>query len=243
MFNIIFCDDNSQFLVLLKNVVQRECEKLVPAGEDFQVGPAFGSGEAVIDYIKNNHVDVLLLDIDMPTLNGFEVAKFLCKEYKNIKIVFMSAYDNFVYSAFEFYPFAYLRKSHISEELPKVLKRILLKLKETESQLNLLTTKGIKSIDINAITYIESSRNYFLVHLIHGREYTCRGTLAEFEKNVGKFDFFRIHSAYLVNLEHVERMLEKGYVLVHNTSLPVAQRRMQEFKKAYMDYIRRSLGA
>ena len=85
MFNIVFCDDNAQFLVLLRDVVQNVCKKIVPDNEDFVVGPAFGSGKELIEYIKENHVDVLLLDIDMPDLNGFEVAKFICEEYKNIK--------------------------------------------------------------------------------------------------------------------------------------------------------------
>ena len=242
MFNIIFCDDNTQFLILLDSVVKKECKKIIPKTEECTVGPAFGSGKEVIEYIKEHHVDVLFLDIDMPNLNGFEVAKILCKEYKNIKIVFMSAYDNFVYSAFEFYPFAYLRKAHISEELPKVLKRIVEKIHEPERQLKLLTTTGIKTIDINSIAYVESKRNYFSVYSIYGREYVCRGTLSDFEREVAQYDFFRIHSAYLVNLEHVERLLEKGCVLVQNTSLPIAQRRMQDFKRTYMDYIRRCFG-
>ena len=243
MLNIVLCDDNAQFLILLESFVRKECKNIIPQDKDFKIGPAFGNGEDVIEYIKNNHVDVLLLDIDMPNLNGFEVARILCKDYKDIKIVFMSAYDNFVYSAFEFYPFAYLRKSHISEELPKVLKRIVEKLHESERQLTLETSEGMKRVDVSSIAYVESKRNYYSVHLVHGKEYTCRGALSDFEKEVSEYDFFRIHSAYLVNLEHIERMLDKGYVLVKNASLPIAQRRMQEFKKEYMEYIRRHFGA
>lgn len=242
MFNIVFCDDNRQFLVLLDSVIRSECKKIVPNVEDVLIGPAFGSGQDVIEHIKNNHVDVLFLDIDMPNLNGFEVAKILCKEYKNIKIVFMSAYDNFVYSAFEFYPFAYLRKSHMSEELPKVLKRIVEKIQEPERQLSLFTNTGMKTIDINSITYVESKKNYYSVYLIQGREYVCRGTLSDFEKEVSNYDFFRIHSAFLINLEHIDKMLEKGQVLVANVSLPIAQRRMKDFKRTYMEYIRRCFG-
>lgn len=243
MFNIIFCDDNSQFLTTLINFVQDECSKLVPDGEDFVIGPTFESGEETIKYIRENHVDVLLLDIDMPELNGFEVAKVICKEYPNIKIVFMSAYDNFVYSSFDYYPFAYIRKSHIFEELPKVIGRIVDKMNESERQLKLTTTMGIKIIDANSILYVESSRNYYTIYLIHDKEYVCRGTLTAFENDVEKYDFFRIHSAYLVNLEHVERILENGFVLVKDTTLPIAQKRIQDFKRTYMAYIRRCFNA
>lgn len=242
MLNIVFCDDNVQFLVLLKNVVEKECRKSILKGEDIKIGPAFGSGKELIQHIKTNHVDVVLLDIDMPNMNGFEVAKYICKEHKYVKIIFMSAYDNFVYSTFEFYPFAYLRKSHISDELPKVLNRILEKIHEPEKQLKLLTIDGIKLLDVNSISYVESKRNYYSVYSIQGNEYICRGTLADFEKDILKFDFFRIHAAYIVNLEHVEKIIEKGYVLIQSVTLPIAQRRVKDFKKAYMDYIRRSLG-
>ena len=243
MINFVFCDDNAQFLTLLKDVVLKECKKLIPKGHDFVMGPAFCNGEEVVQYFKDHHVDVLFLDIDMPGLNGFEIAKLVCKEYKNTKIVFMSAYDNFVYSSFEFYPLAYIRKSYISKELPKVIKRIFEKFNESHNQINLSTNFGIKVVDVNSITYVESKRNYYSVHLIQGREYTCRGTLTDFEKNVSQYDFFRTHSAYLVNLEHVEQILEDGFLLVQNTSLPIAQRRARDFKKAYMDYIRRYFGA
>ena len=154
----------------------------------------------------------------------------------------MSAYDNFVYNAFEFCPFAYLRKSHISVEFPKVLKRILEKIREPERQLTISTISGVKMIDVNSIAYVESKRNYYAVHLIQGKEYLCRGTLTEFAREVEKYDFYRIHSAYLVNLDHVEKMLENGFVLVSNHSLPIAQRRIREFKKEYMSYLRRCFG-
>lgn len=241
MFNIIFCDDNTQYLLLLKSLVENECKKIFKKREDFTVGPAFGSGKEVIEYVKKHHVDVLLLDIDMPDLSGFEVAKIICAGYKHIKIVFMSAYDNFVYSSFEFYPVAYLRKAHISKEFPQVLKRIVEKMRESERKLILATKDGPKTIDINSIAYVESNRNYYTVNLIHGKKYVCRGTLTNFEAEVCKGSFYRIHSAFLVNLEHIERILENGNVLIANESIPIAQRRISDFKKAYMDYVRRSL--
>ena len=239
MINMIFCDDNSQLLSTLLALVRKECLKYVSMGDDFVIGPALGSGEEAINYIKEHHADVLFLDIDMPNMSGFDVARRLCKEHPQIKIVFMSAYDNFVYSSFDYYPFAYLRKSHLKQELPRVIERIVEKMNERNKQLTVLTTDGMKKIDVQSIVYVESTRNYFTIHLIHEKEYVCRGTLSSFEKEVVECDFFRIHSAFLVNLEHVEKILENGYVLVKTTTIPIAQKRAKEFKSVYMDYIRR----
>ena len=239
MYTIVFCDDNTQYLESLKEFVRKECARFISIGVDFSIGPTFGSGQETIEYIREHHVDVLLLDIDMPNMSGFDVARKLCKDYPHIKIVFMSAYDNFVYSSFDYYPFAYLRKSHLKEELPKVIERIVEKMNETDKHLTVLTTDGMKKINVQSILYVESTRNYLTIHLIHEKEYVCRGTLSSLEKEIAECDFFRVHSAFLVNLEHVEKILENGFVLVKNETLPIAQKRAKAFRCVYMNYIRR----
>lgn len=242
MINFVLCDDNAQYLKMLKTYIDKELSVIVTDSEDYSISRTFSSGKELLGYIKDHQTDVLLLDIDMPELNGFEIAKIICRDYKDTKIIFMSAYDNFVYNAFEFYPFAYLRKSHISEELPKILRRVIDKIREPYRKIVITTTSGAKMIDVSSVTHIESNRNYCIVHTKQGEKYTCRGTVSDFEKTVEQYDFFRIHSAFLINLEYVERMLDNSFVLVHNASLPIAQKRMQSFKKAYMDYIRRCFG-
>ena len=243
MLRIILCDDNERFLKVLSEYVEKECEKTLLPNEDFEVGPAFTSGEELLEYLKDHRADVVLLDIDMPAMGGFEVAKVLCERHKDVKIVFVSAYDNLVYNSFEFYPFAYIRKSHLADEFSKVLKRIIEKRKESERRLLLNTTTGEKNIDLNSILYVESDRNYYKVYLSNGKIYLCRGTLTSLEKKVNGYDFFRIHSAYIVNLEHIETVPCGGMIRIGDTSLPVAQKRMQDFKKAYMEYVRRCFGA
>lgn len=242
MFNIVSCDDNPKFLAALQFLLEKECKRIVPKGEDYHIGPEFEEGRQLLAYMKDHHVDVLFLDIDMPQMNGFELAKVLCREYKQTKIVFMSAYDNFVYNAFEYYPFAYIRKERLTEELPAVIKRIVEKLRESDKQLHLTTSEGVKAVNAGDILYVESKKNYCDVYLVQDKVYTVRSALSEFEELLDKSDFFRIHSAYVINLEYVDRVPENGYVTVNGKSLPIAQRRIRDFKTAYADYIRRCFG-
>ena len=242
MFNIALCDDNTQFLNLLEGNIRRECARLIPEELECSVGPSFGSAEDVLSYIKVNPIDVLFLDIDMPNMNGFDLAQILCKEYKETIIVFMSAYDNYVYDSFEFFPFAYLRKNCLSEEISRVLKRIVDKILEPTKQLTLYTKEGNLSFFVKDILYFESKHNYYIVHCTNRRSYECRGTLSQVEETVSEFNFFRIHSAFIVNLEYVDRIIDNSYVLIKGRQLPVAQRRIVEFRKYYTEYTRRSLG-
>ena len=241
MIRIAFCDDNVQYINLLSDYVKKECDKILCDLEDFIIAPPFNKGQFLLEYIKNNPIDILFLDIDMPEIDGFEVAKILSQQYPEVKIVFISAYDNFVYNAFQFYPVAYLRKEHILEDLPKVLKRLIDKIHEPNRQIQLITTLGNKIIDTNSITYIESSHNYYITHLIYGEQYCCRGTLSEIENILPSVNFFRIHSAYIINFDYIDRVLEKNYVIVNNVKLSIAQRRVMKFKNLYMDYIRGKL--
>ena len=154
----------------------------------------------------------------------------------------MSAYDNFVYDCFEFSPFAYLRKNRMVEELPFVIVRIVEKILEPQKQLKLATKEGNLSFLVKDILYFESKHNYFLVNCTHGRSYECRGTLSQVEEAVSQFNFYRVHSAFLVNLEHVDRIVDNFFVLVKGQRVPVAQRRIGDFRKTYTTYTRRSLG-
>ena len=243
MLHIIFCDDNAQYLESLQAQVQKACAAVAQGEQVFSIGPAFGSGQDVLQYVREHRVDVLLLDIDMPDMSGFDVAGAVCSAYPEVKIVFVSAYDNFVYSSFEYYPFAFLRKSHLSDELPHVLQRMLDKLNAPKRQLTLNTVEGVYRVDINSVLYVVSERNYCTVHTVHGTQYSCRSTLTAMEQETVGLDFYRIHSAFLVNLEHVEAVTDQGFCRVKHTSLPVAQKRVKGFKKAYMDYVRRCFNA
>ena len=241
MFNIALCDDNTQFLTLLESTIRQECARLIPEELGCVVGPSFGTAQEVLSYIKNYPIDVLFLDIDMPKITGFDLAKILCKEYKSTIIVFMSAYDNFVYDSFEFSPFAYLRKNCISDEIPRVLSRIVEKLTEPTKQLTLCTREGNMSFYLKDILYFESRHNDYTIHCTNKRNYECRGTLSQVEKSISHFSFFRIHSAFLVNMEYVDRVVKNSYILIKGQQIPIAQRRIIEFKKAYMEYTRRCL--
>ncbi|MBQ7669253.1 MAG: response regulator transcription factor [Clostridia bacterium] len=242
MYRIVLCDDNAGFLSLFRDEIKEQFNRIMPDSSEYEIGPCFESGNEVLKYIESNKTDVIFLDIDMPEMSGFELAKILCRDYKNILVVFMSAYDTFVYESFDYLPFAYLRKEHIKTELPKVSLRIREKLLEPARYIVLpLKDKDIK-IDAKDVLYFESIKNYYVAHLVSGKEYTCRGTISKLEEVVKGMDFFRTHSAFLVNMEHIEKVFEDGTLQIENTTIPISQKRAKEFRRAFSEYERRSMG-
>ena len=98
------------------------------------------------------------------------------------------------------------------------------------------------NIDIKKILYFESEKNYYSVHLMGGEKLIGRGTMNSIEEKVRDLDFYRIHSGFVVNLEHAGRITHDGFLTVGHTQIPISQKRMKEFKKVYSEYARRSAG-
>ncbi len=242
MYRIIICDDDAGFLAPFSNTLKKLLANIMPKEIAFEVGPSFESGNDALNYIKNTKVDAIFLDIDMPSFTGFDLAKILCRDYKNVLVVFMSAYDNFVYEAFDYLPFAYLRKECIAEELPKVSKRIRDKLIEPIRTIVLPAKDKDVKVDVKDILYFESVKNYYIAHTVTGEDYVCRGTLSKLEDSLKGLDFFRVHSAFIVNLEHTERVTEDASLIIKDARIPISQKRTKGFRKAFAEYERRSMG-
>lgn len=243
MFNIVICDDNKGYLSLFKGMAEEQFHSAVKNGLDFCIGASFDNGKALLEYAYTHRIDVLFLDIDMPDLSGFKIAKKLNeKSNGGILIVFMSAYDNFVYESFDYFPFAYIRKNNVSNDLPKVVSRIVENLSAKMRYITLPCGKQEVKVNLSEIAYFESKKNYYEAHLTNGEIYSCRGTLTQLESDIGAFDFFRIHNAYIVNLENVGRVIGNRYVTVNGVTLPIAQKRSKGFKEAFLEFTRRNIG-
>lgn len=167
MIDIAFCDDSSEYRAVFDKELRLCCEKVFAGALKNQIEPGFESASSVLEHIKDSPIDLLFLDVDMPGMSGFELAKVLLSKHKQILIVFMSAFDNFVYNSFEYYPFAFLRKECMKAELPAVLRRVLDKVTQPDRIIELPTTAEKIRIDTVDILYAESERNYLHIRTVY----------------------------------------------------------------------------
>lgn len=240
MITIAICDDNAQFACLLRQHLQHLCAYNVPERVDLRIAPTFFSADEVLSYLEESTIDILFLDIDMPRTSGFELAKTLCSVYPDTVIIFVSSYEEFVYSSFEFCPFQFLRKAHLDKELPSTLERVIKKCVLDTETLLFDSTEAEVILRVRDIMFFEGERNYYTIHTISGKAYRCRGTMKSLEAMLEKYDFFRIHSAYIVNLEHIESISSRGYLVMKNERLlSISKKRASPFKSAYMQFTRR----
>ena len=114
---IAVCDDNKVTLDFLCEEIGREFSK---TKADFSLD-VFENGADFLSQHEKTPFDIVFLDIDMPTINGFEIAERINKNNSSL-IVFVTSHDELVYSSFKFQPFRFIRKNHITAELPETVK-------------------------------------------------------------------------------------------------------------------------
>lgn len=240
MLHICVCDDRADFRELFRRALGEMIPRIFPKSLPYRIQDGVENGEQLLKRLESQTVDVLFLDIEMPGMDGLALAKRITAMQKEILIVFVSGYEQYVYQVFEFSPFAYLRKDRIPDELPTVLKRIADKFDRENRVLSLTTVQGTVTLDARDVLYIRSVGNYYELKTQNG-VCRCRGTLREAEKRFSAFDFYRIHSAYLVNLHHVQQINQNEVsVSCEEKPLPIAQRRLAGFRTAYAEFSLRS---
>lgn len=211
------------------------------------------SGVQAIDLIEKRNPDLVLLDIQMPGLDGFEVIDAL---EEPPLIIFVTAYDEYAIRAFEVHALDYLLKPFSQERLADALHRAREELSKAHDfaerfapLLESLARRGryanrlavrdgdrVRVLDIQRVDWIDIEDDEVTVHV--GEEaYSVHGTLSELESRLDPTHFFRIHRSAIVNLDRVQEIIPwfKGshrLRLTTGVELDLSRRRARTLRKA-----------
>ncbi|GAQ19087.1 sensory transduction protein LytR [Oceanobacillus picturae] len=190
-------------------------EELVHLLGDFKhirvVGEAESGEDAIVKSLTLKP-DVVFLDIEMPKMNGMEVAKVLQELKKAPLIIFATAYPQFAADAFRLEALDYLLKPYEEEQLQETISRVEKRLFTADEQT--IVAKGKLSIETEGeIHYLNpadilylSREDKFTKIFTADKEYHVRATLKDLEARLAGFEFFRIHKSYVVNLSYVKML-------------------------------------
>lgn len=238
MITIAVCDDNIQFARFLTDKIKTICALKIPERYMCQIAIEMSSSKAVLEYIKENTINILFLDIDMPKENGFQLAEKINQIRPDTIIIFVSSHENYVFSSFEYSPFRFLRKSKLKYELEDALIKAVDRHMSNTQVIAIRTEYENIELRTKDILYIRSEGNYYII-CGFDFEYKCRGTMSQAEDIIQKYGFFRINSGCIVNMDKVKRFESPNRLLLDNTILYISQRKVSAFKEAYMLFTRK----
>jgi two-component system, LytTR family, response regulator len=228
----------------------RVLEHLISKFEKIQVVASCTSSEEAIDKIDLLKPNLVLLDINMPKFNGFQVLENVT--YKNFKSIFITAHNEFAIKAFKYSAIDYLLKPVEEDLFDEAIERALLHQNKDEINENLQTLMhnmaaitdpmamkvcinnihGFSIINSNDILYCEADSSYTKFKLSNGTTILSAKTLSEFESILDQNQFFRIHRSFMINLTHIKEYIKGngGHVIMQNgVELEVSRRKKDEF--------------
>lgn len=233
MIHIAICDDEKRVLDEIGNKVSGAF-----AGINCMVDiTKFSNPFELMEHIRVNSVDVLFLDIDMPSLSGMDVAQVLMDNEIKTLLVFVTSHDALVYQSFKYHPFGFIRKSYFDEEISSVVQSAVTELNKRNECFAFKTSDGIFKVLFSDILYFESESNYVIL-FCREKQYRFRSTISSVEKELASKGFIRIHKGFLVNQQHIFAIKGDEIELSNKKLLPIGRTNRDIVKKTILRYIR-----
>lgn len=181
------------------------------------------NGIEAMNYLRENKVDLMFLDINMPEISGMELLKIIPTHPKTI---LTTAYSEFALESYDYGVIDYLLKPIYFPRFLKAVDRFFstenAAIKEEEAIVNSVSVKVdgyFMDIELDQLLFAQSFGNYVKLHTIK-RTYLASITTSELEKCLPEKSFMRIHKSYIVALDKIE-VTEKDFVIIKNEKLPI----------------------
>jgi len=226
MIKIAIVDDEEYSAIKCRNIIS---SARIP---DTQID-IFNDGKHFSKVVFDNKepFDIIILDIDMPEITGFDIAKRLREEYPDVIIMFYTAYDQYVFKSFEFQPFRYIRKIKIEVELPSAIKEAIKRITSQTAKYIVLNYKdGEIKVSASDIMYFEAFKRNVILHLISGERITVYISVNELLDKIQLSKFIMIHRSCVVNSEFVQRISNDLLLMKNGEKLFVSRRKIKEVR-------------
>jgi len=204
-----------------EELARKLLREYLSAYEDVEVVAECANGFEAVKAVTDLKPDLLLLDIQMPRLNGFEVLELIGRE---AGVIFVTAYDQYALRAFDVHAVDYLLKPVSEERLQEALERARSRLASKSpvvapTQLSALARPAgahlervairdganVNVIPVSKIDYVEAQDDYVCFHA-EGKRFLKQQTLAEIETSLDPAQFVRIHRSYILNIDRLAKL-------------------------------------
>jgi len=187
--------------------------KLLEPYPEIEIVGEASSCQSTVDMINMFNPQLIFLDIQLSGETGFDLLEMIDN---TIKIIFVTAYDEYAIRAFEVNAIDYLLKPVNPERLKAAIDKVIIKEKEqkreprnyeySDSIYVRLNNYASRFIKISSITFIEPIGNYSKIATIEGKHCLVLKTLKQWQEELPDNNFVRIHRSSIVNIEHVDHI-------------------------------------
>lgn len=203
---------------------------------------AYATADILMADLENHNFDLLLLDIDMPGMDGITLAKRLRKMESAIDIIYISNREDKVFLSLTTEPCGFIRKSRFLEDMNEViglyLKRRESRQRSEETCLVVQDRNRVRKLPIHRIWYVEGLGKVQLVYM-EGEDspLTVHSAMQKLEEELTPHGFLRVHKGYLVNYRYISQIEQTEILLNMGRKVPLSRRKLQEVREDYLELI------
>ena len=229
MINFAICDDERAEITYLAALVRKWASA---RGVAVRLSEYRSAESFLFAYEDDKAVDILLLDIQMGGLDGVSLAKQVRSGNKEIQIIFITGYMEYIADGYDVEALHYLLKPVTEEKLAAILDRAMEKLARNERALFVNHAGENTRIPYYEIRYLEVLHNHVTIHA--NGEYRVKKTLGELEKELDD-SFFRAGRSYIVNLRHIRKSAKNEIHLTDGAVIPLSRGLYQALNRALIE--------
>lgn len=231
MVRIAIVEDEVQSAKQLREYVDRFSQQ---SGEAFDV-TEYADGDELVEGF-HAQFDIILMDVEMPFLDGMTAAELIRKNDPQVVIIFITNMAQYAIRGYAVDALDYVLKPVSYFAFSQRLERAITRLKSRVRKYIAVPVKGgVRKLDTSEIYYVESRDHDLTFHTRSG-SFHASVTMRQAEEQLAGAHFFRGNNSYLINLEHVDG-IQDGCAVVRGELLKLSRPRKNAFLEALSDYM------
>lgn len=224
MLKIALCDDNAYFLDELEQLTRKISHEI---SSTLQIEiERFSDGSNLVDKIRNKtRYELIMLDWDMPVMNGKETGQAIRLIDQECLIIFVTSFPEHVLSATRLTTFRYIIKDSLQKDLPEALRSAYDKQIFNEKQVVVKTTQNIVVyLKISDIVHVEHCANENLISTKQGQYRSLSRTFfRDIEATLLECGFVKSYKGILVNIREIQELQRTELLLSNGKRLPMSR--------------------
>lgn len=234
MISIAVCDDNVEIGRKIAEKVQciLKAKKLV-----FEVQLFSDSQFLFYEIQDGTNFDLLLLDIEMPEIDGISLTNKIKEILPNCLIIFITSHDKYVFDSFKVQPFRYIPKRYIKDRLPEAVLEATMWIEKSNCRYYPAENQqGMERIYIVDIGYVWHKGKYAYIEKLNGECVKVRKTLKQVFEELPVNDFVWLDRGCICNLSRIVKVEGSDAILSNDRKLQISRDRLTEVKNQIRKY-------
>lgn len=182
--------------------------------------------------------DLYLLDLDMPSITGLELAKRINETNPAARVIFISYREDLVFNTFAVESLYFVRKEFLKDDLLKALTKFANYFIKSNQVFIFDNGKNQEEIFYKDIYYFEVYKNDMYI-VTKQNKYIIRKTMKKIIEEINDDSFVKIHMSFLVNLSNVNSIKDGVMILKNSVELKISRRKIKEISEAFVQYLLR----